>query len=1024
MIKKRVTVFNIKEKDINSISQYLCDYEEPVFSSKFNCNFPSIKGYLSGEYFVVLTFGWIYLFYQKLRKNKLVEKIDIFDCQKIQYFKENDQKIKIIKIKTPQYQDCYTIYKEKNIKKFFDYISGIIFILSNGIPLQSNIPVLEPKLKVVNYSVPYLICKRSLYLIHSDYRKKNLPDLNARLGKANYFDNFNIYRENSLVINDFFFPTTYSSYYARAIGSIPNIEEIYFNNFSHQFNEFIDSIFIYCNNIKKITFGNYSAEAPTFHFDKLKDEYKHKFIFFDSQPPILINFFNGLQQSSCKITKICLSKLAIQGGELASIFEQMNKIESLKHLKSFELFNTMIGQFPFESFTDFLNSHEELEVLDVSNIDVDGTMLLDAICECNPSIYELHLTNLKFATILKVKNDRDGTLFLPDNLILADFSYSLFNHNTLSPILQLLTNNPMKGSLMANFDHLYDKEKRGNYFLAFESLELNKCYPNIIDFNWSGNTVSKKFFDFICTQKNLKFISLMDMHIRNQKSFFDHLLRVMREVRPIGIEIGCESFEAELVKPFLSALKESSQLEHLCFESQNEQNEITASLSDLITSLPNLKEISINIPKLEHDAYINLAASITSNKSVLAINFMKYEYKDKDKKQKYPEIEVLYSSIQKLKIPTTMEQRAEALILTQQENEGNETDANTLDLTKTIYLKGLNHKVEEVSEDENTNTDTEDEEKSSAQEITTNESSKTKDNIFINDKEEKFYKIIEPIEETATSITYKVVDERTNQIICRKELKLNEQIQFRDRKNFLKEIDILCGINHPCICKYIGANLEEKVDDSGITTHSLFYEYLELCLDDVYDKLDNTMKTKICIEIAHAMKFIHQHKLIHRNLNTTNIRLDESFTAKITDFGVAIFEESIEDESLFMTKSVNKKFTTFCFISPEMRNEEQYNNKTDVYSFGVLLLYIFTGKVPEQNMNDIVSRKKNLPSPSSSISKECIDLISRCISMQPDDRPSFEDIIKYMRDISYSLASNVNIKLISSRDQELESYEK
>lgn len=339
-------------------------------------------------------------------------------------------------------------------------------------------------------------------------------------------------------------------------------------------------------------------------------------------------------------------------------------------------------------------------------------------------------------------------------------------------------------------------------------------------------------------------------------------------------------------------------------------------------------------------------------------------------------------------------------------------------------MKGLNHKVEEVSEDENTNTDTEDEEKSSAQEITTNESSKTKDNIFINDKEEKFYKIIEPIEETATSITYKVVDERTNQIICRKELKLNEQIQFRDRKNLLKEIDILCGINHPCICKYIGANLEEKVDDSGITTHSLFYEYLELCLDDVYDKLDNTMKTKICIEIAHAMKFIHQHKWIHRNLNTTNIRLDESFTAKITDFGVAILEEDIEDESLFMTKSVNKKFTTFCFISPEMRNEEQYNNKTDVYSFGVLLLYIFTGKVPEQNMNDIASGKKNLPSPSSSISKECIDLISRCISMQPDDRPSFEDIIKYMRDISYSLASNVNIKLISSRDQELESYEK
>ena len=733
--KKNSILKGTNKKYYDFISGFLGDLEEVIFSSKINIEFPASRNSSSpNKVYIILTHGFIYIFSKNHKKTfKMEEIIDLIKCEEIKLIdqieddkgkdEEHDKnkdknkdkskgkdknkdklKTRCMTIKTTKYQECFTLLYTKGKIDLFEEISKVVFILSNGTSSEKQNPILDPMIPIRNSPISHLIYRRCLYYIHSDMKDQKISPQMTIEG-AKYFDSNLIYKKSQLAINNDFNPGQFSSYYARAICSVPQVETISLQNFNHSVSEFVESILTSKSSIKIIAFQNYATEAPSFHFNKLKDEILQKFIFYDSKSLVLHNFFNGLQQHTYNITKICLSKLPIQTSELTSIFEQLNKIESFKHLKSFELFNTMIGQFPFESFTDFLDSHEELEVLTLSNIDVDGTMLLDAICRCNPSIYELHLTNLKFATILKVKNDRGETKFLPDNLILADFSYSLFNYNTLIPILQLLTNNPMKGSLMANFNHLHDKDKKGNYFHAFESQELKKCHPNIIDFNWSGNTVSSDFFNFICTQKNLKFISLMDMHIRNQKSFFDHLLRVMREVRPIGIEIGCESFEAELVKPFLSALKESSQLEHLCFESQNEQNEITASLSDLITSLPNLKEISINIPKLEHDAYINLAASIISNKSILAINFMKYEYKDKDKKQKNPEIEVIYSSIQKLKIPTTMEQRAEALILIQQENEGNETNASSFDLTKTIHLKGSNHQIEEVSEDENINAD-------------------------------------------------------------------------------------------------------------------------------------------------------------------------------------------------------------------------------------------------------------------------------------------------------------------------------
>lgn len=105
-------------------------------------------------------------------------------------------------------------------------------------------------------------------------------------------------------------------------------------------------------------------------------------------------------------------------------------------------------------------------------------------------------------------------------------------------------------------------------------------------------------------------------------------------------------------------------------------------------------------------------------------------------------------------------------------------------------------------------------------------------------------------------------------------------------------------------------------------------------------------------------------------------------------------------------------------MSPEMLNEQEYDYKTDVYSFGVLLHYIFVGSLPKKKLGVI-----KMPEPSSSISEICIKIMAKCLENDPSLRPSFEEILKDIRDNSYSLASYVDKKIVANRDKELQNFD-
>lgn len=108
-----------------------------------------------------------------------------------------------------------------------------------------------------------------------------------------------------------------------------------------------------------------------------------------------------------------------------------------------------------------------------------------------------------------------------------------------------------------------------------------------------------------------------------------------------------------------------------------------------------------------------------------------------------------------------------------------------------------------------------------------------------------------------------------------------------------------------------------------------------------------------------------------------------------------------------------------------MLNEEDYDYKTDVYSFGIVLYSIFLSDVPKQSLKDKLAEKLiDLPEPSMMISKCCLDLIKMCLVSDHSERPSFDEIIDLVRKNSYQLAPYVDIEIVYKRDNELKAYEK
>uniref|UniRef100_A0A8C8CQX2 LIM domain kinase 1 n=1 Tax=Oncorhynchus tshawytscha TaxID=74940 RepID=A0A8C8CQX2_ONCTS len=187
----------------------------------------------------------------------------------------------------------------------------------------------------------------------------------------------------------------------------------------------------------------------------------------------------------------------------------------------------------------------------------------------------------------------------------------------------------------------------------------------------------------------------------------------------------------------------------------------------------------------------------------------------------------------------------------------------------------------------------------------------------------------------------KVTHRETGEVMVMKEL-----IRFDDetQRSFLKEVKVMRCLEHPNVLKFIGVLYKDK-------RLNFIAEYIKGgTLREIIKKMDINypwnQRVSFAKDIAAGMSYLHSMNIIHRDLNSYNCLVRENNSVVVADFGLArlMVEDKIQDKSLLQKKPDRRKRYTVVgnpyWMAPEMIHGKSYDEKVDIFSFGIMLCEI------------------------------------------------------------------------------------
>ena len=268
----------------------------------------------------------------------------------------------------------------------------------------------------------------------------------------------------------------------------------------------------------------------------------------------------------------------------------------------------------------------------------------------------------------------------------------------------------------------------------------------------------------------------------------------------------------------------------------------------------------------------------------------------------------------------------------------------------------------------------------------------------IESKLEDNYKILSKLGKGGFGSVYKVQSYKTSKICAMKVVRIQCIKLQDDEQKFLKEIEILCKLEHPNIIKIY----EYFIDDVNyylITEYVSGGELYEFILND--ETFSEYKAKNIMRQLFQALNYLHVNNVVHRDIKSENILVDRTYniqgeeiiTIKLIDFGTCNY---IKHKGM-LTLRVGSPF----YIAPEVL-KGNYNNKCDIWSAGILLHILLVGQPPfcgnsrEEVYQKIQLAQLDFDEPMyRKISSEGKDLLKKTLTKRINKRLSAQDCLNH-----------------------------
>ncbi|KAG6486230.1 serine/threonine-protein kinase STY13-like [Zingiber officinale] len=222
-------------------------------------------------------------------------------------------------------------------------------------------------------------------------------------------------------------------------------------------------------------------------------------------------------------------------------------------------------------------------------------------------------------------------------------------------------------------------------------------------------------------------------------------------------------------------------------------------------------------------------------------------------------------------------------------------------------------------------------------------------------------------------------------------------------QQFGQEVMMLANLKHPNIVKFIGACRKPMVW-CIVTEYAKGGSVRQFLMKRQNRSVPLKLAVKQALDIAKGMEYVHGLGFIHRDLKSDNLLIVSDKSIKIADFGVARIEVK--------TEGMTPETGTYRWMAPEMIQHRPYNQKVDVYSFGIVLWELITGVLPFQNMTAVqaafaVVNRGVRPS----VPPDCLpalsEIMTRCWDANPDVRPSFSEVVTMLESAQVEIVNTV-----------------